>query len=104
MDVEVMPLLTQAANAKFSFIAGAFLLIYDTVMNFSYEVNFVWLKRWSFGKVLYIITRYSAFVDGLRDHDVVDDIRRYSRELGSRHPHVRHVGSKHPCRHIFIYY
>jgi len=58
-----MPLLTQAANGKFSFIAGAFLLIYDTVMNFSYEVNFVWLKRWSFGKVLYIITRYSAFVD-----------------------------------------
>jgi len=63
IDDEVVPLLTQAVRVKFSFVAGAFLVIYDTVINFTDEVNFIWLKPWSFGKVLYIITRYCAFVD-----------------------------------------
>jgi len=63
VDGYLIPLLTQAVSVKFSFIAGVFLLIYDTVINFTDEVNFIWLKRWSVVKVLYIITRYCAFVD-----------------------------------------
>jgi len=63
IDGEVIDLLTQAVSVKFSFVAGVFLLIYDTVINFTDEVNVIWLKRWSLGKVLYLLTRYSTFFD-----------------------------------------
>jgi len=58
-------LLAQAVNVKLSFPAGAPLLLYDTIINMSDEVNMIWLQRWSVGKVLYILTRYWGLLDGI---------------------------------------
>jgi len=63
VEDEVVVLVKEAVNVKFAFVAGVFLLIYDTAINFADEVNLIWLKRWSINKVMYIITRYCAFVD-----------------------------------------
>jgi len=58
-------LLAQAVNVKLLFAAGAPLLLYDTIINMSDEVNMIWLQRWSVGKVLYILTRYWGILDGI---------------------------------------
>jgi len=58
-------LLAQAVNVKLSFAAGAPLLLYDTMINFSDEVNMIWFQRWSVGKVLYILTRYWGLLDAI---------------------------------------
>ncbi|KLO16435.1 hypothetical protein SCHPADRAFT_887783 [Schizopora paradoxa] len=55
--------LTQSANVRFSFVAGLPLLLYDTLIVFGDEVDFIWLQRWSLGKWAYILTRYWAFFD-----------------------------------------
>jgi len=58
-------LLTQAVNVKLSFAAGTPLLLYDTIINMSDEVNVIWLQRWSVGKILYILARYWGILDGI---------------------------------------
>jgi len=63
LEEELATLLTEAVNVKFSFLAGAFLLVYDTAINFADEVNHIWLERWSVGKVMYIVSRYCTFID-----------------------------------------
>ncbi len=37
--------------------------LYDTLINLSGEIALIWLQRWSIGKILYIVTRYSSFLD-----------------------------------------
>jgi len=60
---EVIHLLSQAVNVKLSFVAGVVLLMYDTVVNFTDEVNLIWLQPWSVGKVMYLLTRYCGFFE-----------------------------------------
>jgi len=55
--------LSQAVNVKYTLVSAVILLLYDTVIGFSDEIIFIWRQRWSFGKVLYIITRYGCFID-----------------------------------------
>jgi len=64
-ESEVLHMLSQAVNVKYTFVAAVVLLLYDTIINFSDEINMIWLQRWSVGKVLYIITRYSCFLDAI---------------------------------------
>lgn len=52
--------------------------LYDTLIVFGDEVDFIWLQRWSLGKWVYILTRYWAFFDVIvllwcKDHCVLDD-------------------------------
>ncbi|KLO12402.1 hypothetical protein SCHPADRAFT_419020 [Schizopora paradoxa] len=63
MSVEMPHLLQGAVNVKYSFIAGFALLVYDVVINLSSEIELIWRCRWSFGKIIYILARYSGFVD-----------------------------------------
>jgi len=64
-ESEVLHMLSQAVNVKYTFVAAVVLLLYDTVINLSDEINLIWLQRYSVGKVLYIITRYSCFFDAV---------------------------------------
>jgi len=57
--------LSQAVNVKYTLVSAVILLLYDTVIGFSDEIIFIWRQRWSFGKVLYIITRYGCVVDAV---------------------------------------
>ncbi|KLO09660.1 hypothetical protein SCHPADRAFT_1000121 [Schizopora paradoxa] len=55
--------LSQAVNVKYTFLSAIVLLLYDAVINLSDEISLIWRQRWSFGKVLYIVTRYGCFID-----------------------------------------
>ncbi len=41
------------------------LQLYDIAINLSDEVSLIWRQRWSVGKVLYILTRYTALFDAV---------------------------------------
>ncbi|KLO08322.1 hypothetical protein SCHPADRAFT_1001026 [Schizopora paradoxa] len=58
-----MRLVAQGVDVKYSFLVAVVILFHDTVILFEDEVNFIWSKRWTIGKVLYIVIRYLAFVD-----------------------------------------
>jgi len=60
---ESVHLLMQTANVKYTYVAGITLLVYDTLISLSGEINLIWVQRWSIGKILYIVTRYSGFLD-----------------------------------------
>jgi len=62
-DFEIIHALSQAFNVKYTTVSAVFLLFYDTAIGFSDEIKLIWLQRWSFGKVLYIIARYGCFID-----------------------------------------
>ncbi|KLO10005.1 hypothetical protein SCHPADRAFT_943168 [Schizopora paradoxa] len=47
----------------FTLVAGVILLAYDVIINLSSEVELIWHCRWSFGKLLYVLARYSGSVD-----------------------------------------
>ncbi|KLO12398.1 hypothetical protein SCHPADRAFT_941236 [Schizopora paradoxa] len=64
-------------------VAGIILLVYDVIINLSEEIELIWLYRWSFGKVIYILTRYSVFVDA-----VVILFYSFSAELAVKSCHV----------------
>ncbi|KLO20133.1 hypothetical protein SCHPADRAFT_934741 [Schizopora paradoxa] len=60
---EISLLLSQSVNVKLTLLACMCLQLYDTVINLGDEVFFIWFQRWSVGKALYILTRYSTLVD-----------------------------------------
>ncbi|KIM39321.1 hypothetical protein M413DRAFT_29486 [Hebeloma cylindrosporum] len=39
------------------------ILLFDTLLTFEDEVRAIWLTTWNYTKVMYILTRYSAFVE-----------------------------------------
>jgi len=39
------------------------LQFYDTVINLSDEIDTIWLQHWSMGKIMYIVSRYTGFLD-----------------------------------------
>ncbi|KLO12400.1 hypothetical protein SCHPADRAFT_941238 [Schizopora paradoxa] len=61
VNAEVPHLLQEAVN--YSMVAGIMLLVYDVIIHLSSEIELIWLCRWSLGKVMYLLARYSAFVD-----------------------------------------
>jgi len=60
---EVVEALSQAVNAKYAYLSAVVLLVYDTVLNSTDEIQLIWLQRWSVGKALYILSRYGCFAD-----------------------------------------
>ncbi|KAJ3973388.1 hypothetical protein EV361DRAFT_900365 [Lentinula raphanica] len=48
---------TQYAN-----LAGSALLVYDYLLNLDDEIEFIWKKSWSIGKVLFILSRYYSLL------------------------------------------
>ncbi|KLO08528.1 hypothetical protein SCHPADRAFT_908556 [Schizopora paradoxa] len=56
-------LLAQTVDVKYFYLSNAVMLYYDTLVYFGDEVEYIWKARWSVGKILYIATRYMAFVD-----------------------------------------
>ncbi|KAF7776839.1 hypothetical protein Agabi119p4_5232 [Agaricus bisporus var. burnettii] len=45
-------------NIQYAELAGATLLAFDWILNFSSEVEMIWKAKWNLVKVLYLITRY----------------------------------------------
>ena len=39
--------------------------VHDWLIFLDYEVEYIWRKNWSIGKILFIITRYGPFLDML---------------------------------------
>ncbi|KLO08529.1 hypothetical protein SCHPADRAFT_606289 [Schizopora paradoxa] len=60
---ELAKTLSQTVDVKYFYLTNAVALYYDTLIYFGDEVEFIWLARWSAGKVLYIASRYLAFID-----------------------------------------
>ncbi|KLO06538.1 hypothetical protein SCHPADRAFT_946010 [Schizopora paradoxa] len=55
--------LTQEAFVKYTAVAMITLLAYDTIISISDEINNIWEQHWSLGKALYLLARYSSFID-----------------------------------------
>ncbi|KLO16853.1 hypothetical protein SCHPADRAFT_195431 [Schizopora paradoxa] len=60
---EITTLVRHMFVAKYFNVASAVILVFDTLENFSDEVELIWNQRWSVGKALYIASRYLVFVD-----------------------------------------
>jgi len=58
-------LFSQAVNVKFTFVAAITLQLYDIAINLADETTLIWRQRWSVGKVLYLLTRYTALFDAV---------------------------------------
>ncbi|KAF8516598.1 hypothetical protein JB92DRAFT_2234239 [Gautieria morchelliformis] len=46
-------------------LASIVILIYDYLLTVKLEIELVWGTPWSIGRILYMLTRYSVFVDSL---------------------------------------
>ncbi|KAF8591654.1 hypothetical protein K439DRAFT_778639 [Ramaria rubella] len=53
-------LISAVTTTKYSMVASLTFLVYDYLLNFDVELEFVWKLRWSFGKMLYLFNRYFA--------------------------------------------
>ncbi|KAF8892300.1 hypothetical protein BD779DRAFT_106140 [Infundibulicybe gibba] len=53
----------QAAKYYYSNVSSAIVLIYDWLLTIDSELAFVWNPRWNLGTLLYLLTRYSAFIN-----------------------------------------
>ncbi|KAJ3990794.1 hypothetical protein F5050DRAFT_1813453 [Lentinula boryana] len=42
--------------------SGSTLLFYDYLLTLDDEIEFIWKKSWSIGKVLFIISRYYSLI------------------------------------------
>ena len=45
--------------------AVTFQQMYDTLINLGDEAAFIWSQRWSVGKTLYLLARYTAIIDAV---------------------------------------
>ncbi|ESK84396.1 hypothetical protein Moror_10149 [Moniliophthora roreri MCA 2997] len=67
-------------------------LIYDWVITFSHEVDYIWGSRWNIVKVLYLFIRYTSVIDTVlalqgrteepqicNDHRATFNTRKYSK-------------------------
>lgn len=52
---------------KYVQLASLALLIHDTIILLDQEVELIWSTKWTFPKVLYLISRYSPFLDTVID-------------------------------------
>jgi len=55
--------LNTAVLVKSFHVASVTILVYDYLLTFDYEVKLIWPWKWGLGKVLYLLTRYLAFID-----------------------------------------
>lgn len=50
-------------NEKVSTVAACVLFVWDYILTFGLEVQYIWKSRWTVVKVVYLIQRYLPFVD-----------------------------------------
>ncbi|KAI5115788.1 hypothetical protein M0805_001501 [Coniferiporia weirii] len=66
-----------------SLVASVMFLVYDCLLTFSDEVEFVWCSPWNLGKALFVGTRYLVFIDSslmliyLLDSELSDEYPSY---------------------------
>ncbi|KAF8509799.1 hypothetical protein JB92DRAFT_478078 [Gautieria morchelliformis] len=58
MNADVEAIVAGYAPTKYGSLAAFSMLVYDYALTFDAEVEFVWQRRWSFGKALFIFNRY----------------------------------------------
>jgi len=46
-----------------TFVSSAALIIYDHILTFRREIEFVWHSPWTYTKVLFLLIRYTALVE-----------------------------------------
>ncbi|KLO19409.1 hypothetical protein SCHPADRAFT_75928 [Schizopora paradoxa] len=62
------PILSQLNDAmlvKYANFISVSILVYDVLITMPDEIRLIWPWEWRVGKVLYLITRYSAFIDNI---------------------------------------
>jgi len=62
LDALISPLVGLRAT-EYTIVACGALLIYEHFLTFDREIFFVWQSRWSLGKLLFFLNRYSAYID-----------------------------------------
>ncbi|KLO12072.1 hypothetical protein SCHPADRAFT_905435 [Schizopora paradoxa] len=60
---ELTSLVRYQSISKYTSIASAVVLLHETFVNFADEVDLIWRQRLTVGKVLYLTSRYLAFID-----------------------------------------
>ncbi|KAL4257132.1 hypothetical protein AB1N83_009511 [Pleurotus pulmonarius] len=75
--------LTLVRQGSYILISSGALLVYDYILTVSDEGYLVWNAPWSLGKVLFLLTRYPAFIDVAVSiyHAVAPSIRPETCEL-----------------------
>jgi hypothetical protein len=63
MDSLVIGILVELQIVAYVKVAFLALLIYDCIVSFDSEFTYVWLSKWGLVKILYLITRYTPFID-----------------------------------------
>lgn len=62
MEFDLESTIKTAHLGNYSSFGALALLVYDILLNFDTEVHLVWIRKWTFGKVLAILNRYSGLV------------------------------------------
>ncbi|KAF8603785.1 hypothetical protein BDV93DRAFT_522948 [Ceratobasidium sp. AG-I] len=61
--VESLTKISQVLSATiFLAIASLCVMVYDAIITIDQEIKFVWCQKWSFGKAMYILIKYSSIV------------------------------------------
>ncbi|KAH6904980.1 hypothetical protein BKA70DRAFT_1431557 [Coprinopsis sp. MPI-PUGE-AT-0042] len=61
--------------------AGSSVVLWDHVTTFDQEIEFIWLRKWTFTTLLYIVTRYAGNVAFMRVLAALEEIAHLCLEL-----------------------
>ncbi|KAF8348525.1 hypothetical protein F5887DRAFT_950459 [Amanita rubescens] len=61
-QLDIPTLVQHQFYLRFADTAALSMLVYDYLLTFDLEVNYVWGSRWTFVKLLYLVVRYMPFV------------------------------------------
>jgi len=61
----ILTQLKDATLVKYSNFVSTTILVYDVLITMPDEIRLIWPWEWRIGKVLYLVTRYSAFIDNI---------------------------------------
>ncbi|KLO16818.1 hypothetical protein SCHPADRAFT_193377 [Schizopora paradoxa] len=54
----------ESVNVNYVNVAAVTFLAYDALLSLDDEIKYVWRSKWTFVKIVYIASKYLAFVDG----------------------------------------
>ncbi|KAK7451242.1 hypothetical protein VKT23_012580 [Stygiomarasmius scandens] len=63
MDRSFVSLLSDLQVVQYIKVACLSLLIFETTITLDLEYRYIWSRKWSFVKILYLYSRYSTFID-----------------------------------------
>lgn len=65
MESLISPLISYLNNQRlitdFAFVSAATVVIYDCLLTLHLEIRLIWLSKWTYTKVLFLLIRYTVF-------------------------------------------